>query len=160
MTVVEPPKAGFTPPRVLSDTAWAKRRAPSFAYIIVGAIPGFVAGMIVSLFFMNSWYDDWMFFAMAGGGALITSVYTMRHAWAFVCTQCGKGLPSDFSTCPGCHAVVRGRVTEADLRRMAEEDLDRRAAEDGFYEECPDCKPEEPCERHPLEEMTLEDFEN
>ncbi len=157
MTEVAPPPASVRPQQKLGETAWAKRRAPSIAYPVIGAVPGTAAGLLLGLFFLDS---EWMGLIPAAIGALIGGLYTARHAWAFVCTQCGAALPRDFPNCPGCHAMIRGRVTEKDLRRMAEEDLDRRAAEDIDYEECPDCKPEEPCQRHPLEEMELEDFES
>ncbi len=153
--IVEPPPASVERPRPRRDTAWAKRRAPSIAFIIIGAVPGLVAGLLLGLIWID---NDWVGLILVALGGLISSTYTVRHARAFVCTQCGAELPRDFSICPGCHAIIRGRVSEKDLRRLAEEDLDRRVAEEMDYEECPDCKPEQPCERHPLEEMELEDF--
>lgn len=111
--------------------------------------------MIVGLFFLDT---EWIGLIPMAVGALLSSAYTLRHAMAFVCTQCGAALPRDLSICPGCHAMIRGRVTEKDVRRMAEEEMDRRAAADIDYEDCPDCKPEQPCERHPLEVMTPDDF--
>ena len=156
MTEVAPPPAEVVEPRRLSDTAWATRRAPSIAYPIIGAVPGGAIGLLLGLFFLDS---EWLGLLPAVILGLISSGYTTWHAWSFICTQCGAALPRKAAMCPGCHATIRGSVTEKDLRRLAEEDLDRRVAEEMDYEECPDCRPEQPCERHPLEEMTFEDFE-
>ena len=157
MTEVAPPPPRRESQRRREDTAWAKRRAPSIAYPIIGTVPGAAVGLLLGLFFLDS---EWLGLLPAAILGLATSAYTTWHAWSFICTQCGAGLPRGAATCSGCHATIRGVVTDKDLRRLAEEDLDRRVTEEMDYEECPDCKPEQPCERHPLEEMTFEDFQN
>jgi hypothetical protein len=156
MTEVAPPPAVVVRRREPSATAWAKRRAPSIVYVIIGAIPGAVAGLLLALIWLD---NDAIGLTLVAIGASLTAGYTAYHAWALVCTQCGASLPRHPSICPACHATILGRVTETEMNEMASKEWDERVAKEMNYEECPDCKPEEPCEAHALEEMALEDFD-
>jgi hypothetical protein len=64
------------------------------------------------------------------------------------CSACNTRLDQNPAICPGCGGTVGARVGARELRRIREEDLDRRAARDVGYEECDACEPENPCPAH------------
>jgi hypothetical protein len=75
---------------------------------------------------------------------------------SLACTACRARLRRDVTTCPGCGATIRELLTERELTAIRHAEIEKRAAE-MEYDECDDCKPEVPCEKHKAQ-MTFEEF--
>jgi len=77
------------------------------------------------------------------------TVYREKRPWprADVCSECATPVEPNVAICKGCGGTVGPRVTESELRRIREEEMDRRAAEIEFID-CERCQPEQPCKEH------------
>ncbi len=86
--------------------------------------------------------------AMAALGAAVGALLAARRARRPACSACKAHLDGSPAICPGCGGTVGARVSGRELRRLREEELERRAALDTGYEDCDACEPEVPCARH------------
>ena len=89
-------------------------------------------------------------------GAFASAAFTLYRSRGDVCSDCEGRLEREATVCPGCHGTIGGRIARRERRRVREEELDRRAARDVDYDECEDCRPEQPCPRHVAEPLEIE----
>lgn len=71
----------------------------------------------------------------------------------FVCSDatCRTRVFARTEVCPGCGATLGRIVRPREQRRLAEEELERRAAEEFGADDCAECQPEAPCRRHAVQ---------
>jgi hypothetical protein len=120
-----------------------------FLALFLGLFPGGFVGAFVVLLLLSD-ASDFVMFGTWGAFILAGEVFVWRQMWKAQCSDktCKTFLPRGVAICPGCGGTVGRTVrTLRDLRRVNEEELDRREVDTGF-EECADCKPEEPCNKH------------
>lgn len=111
--------------------------------LYLGAVAGIVVGWL-SFGFQDHRGMLTLVAAFALLGLFLTS--TKRR---YVCSdrQCGAAVRRDMSVCPACGGMLDDVVTEGQLGRLREEELERDSAAIPF-EECDECEPENPCARH------------
>jgi len=150
--VDEPPveeEAPLDPQRNAGRTVYRLKVQSVFLTLMLGLIPGAVVGALLGALLLND-SSDAVMFTVFTVCILISEVFAWTQMWKARCSDesCKAPLKRGVAVCPGCGGTVGRTVrTPRDLRRVSEEELDRRAA-DSDFEECADCKPEEPCSKH------------
>jgi hypothetical protein len=115
--------------------------------LLIGLYLGAVAGLVIAWLFFG--FDDRRetFLCVAGGAAI--GMIVLRLKKPLVCSdrECGTTVTRDMAVCPGCGGTLGDVVSELQLSRLREEELERDSATIPF-EECDECEPEYPCEKH------------
>lgn len=126
---------------------YRRARGDTGLLAVFGTLPGIVFGSIVAMivFGQTSGPKAWWLIGACGA---ITSILAIRHSRRSVCSECNTPAPNEVAICADCGGTLSRRVTARELRRIREEELDRRAARDVDYEECDACEPERPCPAH------------
>ncbi|HET7435564.1 MAG TPA: M48 family metalloprotease [Thermoanaerobaculia bacterium] len=157
--VIEPPAAEANPQRNAGKTVYRVPRT-SFGWILlVGAYPGALVGVVAGFFFFE--YNIPAAMAVMTLGIAISVFITWRRTWRYICSDrtCTTTIDEDMPTCPGCGGNAGAKITVKRLAALREQELERWADEMD-YEECAECEPERPCEKHrattPFEEFVGE----
>lgn len=119
-------------------------RGDYLLHAVFGAIPAFIMTWLIS----SSVLSDIRALAIASASAIAASAFMIRRAAAAVCSECRSPVATASPICAGCGGTLGNRVTQRELRRRREEELDRLAIEEIPFEECSSCAPEEPCAIH------------
>jgi hypothetical protein len=119
------------------------------ASIHIGSLPGLVFGLIVGGYLLAEYDAGVWFLVVVVGCSAISGSWFAYRGMGFICSEsdCHMPVHRRDTACSSCGASLVGAVSERELRRMAEEELDRAAAEMD-WEECDECEPEQPCAAH------------
>jgi len=81
-------------------------------------------------------------------GAIVALALQWQRWPRYVCSDaaCGAAVSEAMTTCPGCGATLGEVVSDVELERKRADSMDVEAGTRAF-EDCPDCAPEEPCEK-------------
>lgn len=156
----EPEQTAPDPQANRGTTVYQKSRGEVFPTAFMAALAAYFVAWLATLIID----DSSMTRALLAGliGAILAAGFAGRHARRPACSACSTRLNGNPDFCPGCGGTVGPRVSTRELRRIREEELDRRAALSTGYEDCDACEPEHPCPAHaptfafgvPLDEET------
>jgi len=125
---------------------YRKPKGDTGTHVYIGALSGLLFGFVVGVIVFGESMMPVSLLSLACGAfaAMALALRSRRD----VCSECAEPIGENTAVCTGCGGTVGRRVTERELRRIREEELDRAAAQTVDYEDCDRCEPERPCEEH------------
>lgn len=135
------------PKRNEGATVAAVRRGGLVDGLLATVVPGVLLALIVAMVAEN--VELGTIFAVVGVAVAGTSIWAVGKTRRYVCgfEDCETEITAGVTTCPGCGATISARVSQKEMRRLLEEQLDREASSVDFPD-CEKCQPEKPCPRH------------
>jgi hypothetical protein len=125
------------------EMVYRKSRGETFWLALFGMFPGAIFGAIVAgIAFRNDPAP------IIAGCAALTGAFSAWRSRRTVCSECNTPAPAESAVCSGCGGSFGRVVTERELQRIREEEMEANAARDVGYEECDACEPEVPCPAH------------
>ena len=124
---------------------YRKARGSPLTHAYLGALAGFLFGGIAGV---TVWGESSNAMTAALVCTVFATVLAIGQSRSSVCSDCGVKASDDRALCTGCGGTLGRRVTERELRRIREDELDARAAASVPYEDCSACAPEQPCAAH------------
>ena len=128
------------------------RQSQLFPLLFLGAAAGTFLGMFVVLALEHEPSYPTIRITLAVA-IVATIVLLLGGTRRFVCgdRKCRTRVFARTPICPGCGATLGRIVRPREQRRLAAEELERRAAEEYGSDDCAECEPEAPCRRHAVE---------